>query len=202
MKIVKTFNQFVNEKILNKIKISIDELLDIIDQNELNLLKTFKLDGETVTPKDNISTLYDDAQFNRNLDDKKLKKSKLHDTKDNQTLLEDNIILRFFFVYPKGSIELEEPKYIIIQYFDRDTNEISDIKIFENKDSINKFYETLTDKTIELKKGKKEFIYQTSNSGNNWDLKNPKQVKGDFKSELDFEEMDDLLKDKKVKLNK
>lgn len=202
MKIIKTFNQFVNEKILNKIKISIDELLDIIDQNELNLLKTFKLDGETVTPKDNISTLYDDAQFNRNLDDKKLKKSKLHDTKDNQTLLEDNIILRFFFVYPKDSIELEEPKYIIIQYFDRYTNEISDIRIFENKDSINKFYETLTDKTIELKKGKKEFIYQTSNSGNNWDLKNPKQVKGDFKSELDFEEMDDLLKDKKVKLNK
>lgn len=202
MKIIKTFNQFVNEKILNKIKISIDELLDIIDQNELNLLKTFKLDGETVTPKDNISTLYDDAQFNRNLDDKKLKKSRLHDTKDNQTLLEDNIILRFFFVYPKDSIELEEPKYIIIQYFDRYTNEISDIRIFENKDSINKFYETLTDKTIELKKGKKEFIYQTSNSGNNWDLKNPKQVKGDFKSELDFEEMDDLLKDKKVKLNK
>lgn len=202
MKIIKTFNDFVNEKILNKIKISIDELLDTIDHNELNLLKTFKLDSENVSPKDNISKLYDDAEFNKNIDKKGLKKSKLHDTKDNQTLLEDNIILRFFFIYPKGSMELEEPNHIIIQYFDKNTNEISDIRIFENKDSINDFYKTLTDKTIELSKGKKEFIYQTSNSGNNWELKNPNQVKGSFKSELDFEEMDSLLKNKKVKLNK
>lgn len=201
MKIVKTFKDFINEKILNDIKISIDELLDIIDQNELNLSRTFKLDGENVTPKDNISKLYDDNQFNKNIDKKGLKKSKLHDTKDSQTLLEDNIILRFFFIYPKGSMELEEPKYIVVQYFNKDNNEISDIRVFENEDSINDFYKTLTDKTIELSKGRKEFIYQTSNSGNNWELKNPKQVKGDFKSDLDFEEMDKLIKDKKIKLN-
>jgi hypothetical protein len=51
----------------------------------------------------------------------------------------------------------------------------------------------LTDKTIEIQKGKKEFIYQTSNSGNNWELKNPKQVKGKFKDELDSEQVESLL---------
>lgn len=200
MKRLKKFQDFINEKILNRIKISIDELLNIIDQNELKLSTTFGLDDDTITIKDNISVLYNDANFNKNINKKGLKKSKLHDTKDNQTLLDDNIILRFFFIYPKDSIELEEPKYIIIQYFNKNTNEISDIRLFQNKDSINKFYETLTDKTIELKKGEKEYIYQTSNSGNNWELKNPKQVKGHFKSELDFEEMDNLLKNKKIKL--
>lgn len=200
MKRIKKFQDFINEKILNRIKISIDELLNIIDQNELKLSTTFGLDDDTITIKDNISVLYNDANFNKNINKKGLKKSKLHDTKDNQTLLDDNIILRFFFIYPKDSIELEEPKYIIIQYFDKNTNEISDIRLFQNKDSINKFYETLTDKTIELKKGEKEYIYQTSNSGNNWELKNPKQVKGHFKSELDFVEMDNLLKNKKIKL--
>ena len=74
--------------------------------------------------------------------------------------------------------------------------------LFENNDSINKFYETLTDTTIEIQRGKKDYIYQTSNSGNNWELKNPNQVKGKFKDELDADQVDDLLKDKKIKLNK
>lgn len=202
MKNIKNFKDFINEKILNKIKISIDDLLEIIDDKELNLSTTFKLDGESITEKSNISDLYNDAQFNKNINKKGLKKSKLHDTKDNETLLEDNIVLIFFFVYDKDSIELEEPEYIILQYFNKKESTLSDIRVFENKDSINKFYETLTDKTIELKKGKKEYIYQTSNSGNNWELKNPNQVKGKFKSDLDNEEMDKLLKNKKIKLEK
>ncbi len=203
MKRIKEFDQFITEKnSIKDIKIPIEELLDIIDDNELNLMTTFNISGDKVTEKDNISKLYSDSQFNKNLDKKKLKKGKLQDTKDNETLLDDNYILRFFFVYDKDSIELEEPEYILIQYYNRTDNSISNIRVFENKDSINKFYETLTDKTIEIKKGKKEYIYQTSNSGNNWELKNPKQVKGKFKSELDFEEVDQLLKDKKIKLNK
>ena len=203
MKNIKDYKNFVNEKkSIKDIKISIEELLDIIDDNELNLSTTFNLSNNIVSEKDNISKLYSDIKFNKNLDKKKLKKGKLQDTKDNETLLDDNYILRFFFVYDKDSIELEEPKYIILQYYTRSDYSISNIRVFENQDSINKFYETLTDKTIEIKKGKKEYIYQTSNSGNNWELKNPKQVKGDFKSELDFEEIDDLLKNKDIKISK
>jgi hypothetical protein len=203
MKRIKQFNEFITEKnSIKDIKISIDDLLDVIDDSELNLSTTFNLDGENVTEKDNISKLYSDTQFNKNLDKKKLKKGKLQDTKDNETMLDDNYILRFFFVYDKDSNELEEPKYILVQYYNKTDNTISEIRLFENESSINKFYEMLTDKTIELQKGKKEYIYQTSNSGNNWELKNPNQVKGDFKDTMDYEEIDNLLKNKKIKLNK
>ena len=203
MKRIKQFEEFVNEKSsIKDIKVTIEELMDIINDNELNLMTTFNLDGEDVTEKDNISKLYSDAQFNKNLDKKKLKKGKLQDTKDSETLLDDNYVLRFFFVYEKDSNELEEPKHILVQYYNKSTNEVSEIMLFENNDSINKFYETLTDTTIEMKRGNKDYIYQTSNSGNNWELKNPKQVKGKFKDELDADQIDDLLKDKKIKLNK
>ena len=203
MKRIKQFNEFITEKnSIKDIKISIEDLLDVINDNELNLKTTFNLEGEDVTEKDNISKLYSDAQFNKTLDKKKLKKGKLQDTKDSETLLDDNYILRFFFIYEKDAIELEEPKYILVQYYNKSTNEVSNIMLFDNDDSINKFYEMLTDKTIEIQKGKKEFIYQTSNSGNNWELKNPKQVKGKFKDELDSDEVDKLLKNKKIKLNK
>ena len=203
MKNVKKFEEFINEKnSVKDIKITIDELLDTIDDNELDLNNTFNLDGESVTVKDNISKLYSDSQFNKRLDKKKLKKGKLQDTKDSETLLDDNYVLRFFFVYEKDSNELEEPKHILVQYYNKSTNEVSEIMLFENNDSINKFYETLTDTTIEIQRGKKDYIYQTSNSGNNWELKNPNQVKGKFKDELDADQVDDLLKDKKIKLNK
>lgn len=203
MKRIKQFGEFINEKnSIKDVKIGIEELLDVINDNELNLKTTFNLEGEDVTEKDNISKLYSDAKFNKNLDKKKLKKGKLQDTKDSETLLDDNYVLRFFFVYDKDSIELEEPKYILAQYYTKSTNEVSEIMLFDNDESINKFYEMLTDKTIEIQKGKKEYIYQTSNSGNNWELKNPKQVRGRFKDELDSDQVDDLLKNKKIKLNK
>ena len=203
MKRIKQFEEFVNEKSsIKDIKVTIEELMDIINDNELNLMTTFNLDGENVTEKDNISKLYSDAQFNKNLDKKKLKKGKLQDTKDSETLLDENYVLRFFFVYKKDAVELEEPEYILVQHYNKSTNEVSEIMLFENDNSINKFYETLTDKTIEIQRGKKDYIYQTSNSGNNWELKNPKQVKGKFKYELDSDQVDDLLKDKKIKLNK
>jgi hypothetical protein len=203
MRKIKQYNEFVNEKnTIKDIKISIDELLNVINDNELNLMTTFNLDGENVTEKDNISKLYSNAQFNKNLDKKNLKKGKLLDTKDNETLLDDNYVLRFFFIYEKGTIELEEPKYILVQYYNKSNNEISQIMLFDNNESINNFYEMLTDKTIEIKKGEDRYIYKTSNSGNNWELKNPNQVKGIFKDQLDSEQIDDLLKDKKIKLNK
>ena len=203
MKRIKQFGEFVNEKkSIKDIKVTIEELLDTIDDNELDLNNTFGLDGEGITVKDNISQLYSDSQFNKKLDKKKLKKGKLQDTKDSETLLDDNYILRFFFIYKKDEIELEEPKYILVQYYNKSDNTISDIRVFENNDSTNKFYELLTDKTIDIQKGKKEYIYQTSNSGNNWELKNPNQVKGKFKDELDADEVDKLLQNKKIKLNK
>ena len=90
MRTIKHFDDFIYEKnSVKDIKMGIEDLLDVINDNELNLMTTFNLDGENVTEKDNISKLYSDSQFNKNLDKKKLKKGKLQDTKDSLLRLQD-----------------------------------------------------------------------------------------------------------------
>ena len=70
-----------------------------------------------------------------------LKKGKLEDTSYDETLLDKNIILKFFFLYNKESIELEEPEFIILQYIKNGVR--SDVIAYTNKDNINDFYEKL-----------------------------------------------------------
>ena len=68
------------------------------------------------TSKDDIKKLYDNNDFNENITKNDLKKGTLEDTTYNETLLNDNTTLLFFFLYKKSSIELEEPEFIILQY--------------------------------------------------------------------------------------
>lgn len=198
MKRILNFNNFLLESQDEDIKISIDDLIDILGDNEVNLHTTLKLDDNLVKLDDEINTLYNNSEFNKFLKKNKLKKGKLQDSKYLETLLNDNIILKFFFIHKNNALEIEEPKYIILQYFNKKKSDNSNIRIFKNKNSIGKFYELLTDKTIDIKKGKKEYIYKTSNSGNNWELKNPDNINKKFKKSIDKEELDSILKDKDI----
>lgn len=199
---MKNYKQF-NESKLPKIKKGIKEILKPFKENEINLFDTFNLDKDKFDKKDNIENLYNNADFNHKLDKKKLKKGKLQDTKYNEVLLENKYILRFFFVYKKDAIEIEEPKFILVQYYNKKRDRLSTIKCYKNKNNIQDFYEDLTDATIEIEKGDDNFIYKTSNSGNNWELKNPKDVQGEFKDQLDKKEIKKVLKnDKNIKVHK
>ena len=124
----------------------------------------------------------------------------MEDTKYLETLLNDDTVMIFFFVYKKDQIEIEEPEYILIQVFNKDKNKLNKIHLFKNDGYVQEFYEKLTDTSIELKKGKKSVVYNTSNSGNNWDIKNTDVAKGKLKQSLDKDELDDVLKDKKIKV--
>ena len=199
MERIKKYKNFLLEKSVKDIKVSIHDLLDTINHNELNLHTTLGIDDNIIKIDADIDDLYDNSSLIKSLKKKKLKKSQLENTKDSETLLDNNYTLKFFFIYGRNEIELEEPKYIVVQFYNKEENKNSQIMIFENMDSINDFYELLTNKTIDVQKDNKEYVYKTSNSGNNWDLKNPNNVNKKFKQEMDFEEMDDLLKDKKIK---
>lgn len=198
---IKSFDSFYNESNLPNIKIDIDEILEPL-KDKIDLFTTFEVDPDGFSLKSNISDLYNNANFNSKLNKKNMKKGKIESTKDNETLLDDNYILTFFFIYDKDSIEIEEPKFILIQYYDKIKRKLSDIMVFKNHKNINDFYEKLTDSTIEISKGNKTYVYNTSNSGNNWELKNANLVKGKFKDDLDVDQMKDLLKDKNIKINK
>jgi len=201
MRYIKSFKSFIKEGSLPNISIDINDILEPLEK-QVDLFTSFQIDPDSFDIKTNISNLYKNVDFNKFLDKKKLKKGKLENTKDNQTLLDDKYIMSFFFVYDKGDIEIEEPKFIFIQYYHTDNKTLSEIKVFENNNNIKDFYRKLTDTNIELMNNDKSYIYTTSNSGNNWELKNIDMVEGDFKSSLDFEEMNKLLKNDKIKINR
>jgi hypothetical protein len=185
---------------LENIKINISDLIENFRKNEKNLFSIFNLDSKNISKNINISELYENVDFEKALKNKKLKKGKIQDTKDFETLLVDKYVLKFFFIYKQNEIELEEPIYIVLQYFNKEKNKLSDILLFLNDNNIEEFYRKLTNSTIEIDKDNKTYIYNTSNSGNNWDLKNPKYVNKKFKDSIDDDELSDLIKDKKNKL--
>jgi len=197
---LKYYNEYLNEQKIPDLKLDISKVLSPLEGNKIDLYTTFGIDPDKLNISDNIGDLFDDGNFNTNLKKNKLKKGKIEDTKFSETFISDNYILRFFFVYEKASIVLEEPKYIILQYTEKKNDKMSDIMVFLNKDNTIGFYEMLTDASIELTKGKKTYVYNTHNSGNNWELMNTDMVKGKFKASLDYDEMEDLLSDKKIKV--
>lgn len=201
MKHLKNYNLFCNESDLPNIKIDIEQILNPL-KDKVDLFTTFEIDPDSFNLSSNLSDLYNNSNFNNFLNKKKLKKGKIESTKDSDTLLNSNYVLVFFFVYGKDSIMIEEPKFIFIQYYNKNKKQLSQIMLFKNHENINDFYKKLTDSTIELTNGNKSYVYSTSNSGNNWELKNANIVNTVFKSELDSNQMNDLLKNNNIKVSK
>jgi len=201
MKNVKRYDDFLNEKKIPKLTIDIKELLSVLDDSKTDIFRTFKINKDEVGVRDDIDQLYPNKRFNSNVKKSDLKKGKAQNTQFSETLLDDKYVLKFFFVYDKGSIELEEPKFIILQYYNTETKEKSDILGFTNSDNINSFYEKLTDATIELSKGDDTYVYQTSNGGNNWEMKNVQMEDDEMKGTFDKKELQDMINKKKLNVS-
>ena len=75
-----------------------------------------------------------------------------------------------------------------------------DVKIYKIKDDVKKFYDKLTSRTIEIVDGDQNYIYETSN-GNEWVLQNKDKENDVYKSVFRKEELQDLLKDRNIKIN-
>jgi len=74
-------------------------------------------------------------------------------------------------------------------------------KIYKIQDDVKKFYDKLTSRTIEIVDGDQNYIYTTSNGNNEWVLQN-KDVENDvYKQTFRKEELEDLVKDRKIKIN-
>lgn len=193
------YYDFIKENKNISLSISIETLLSMFN-DKVDIFKIFSINKEQVNINSDIQSLFDNNDFNKTINEKGYKKGKLEDTTYDQTLLDDTTILKFFFLYKKGAVEIEEPEYIILQYTKNDKN--SDILSYDNKDNINKFYEKLTDSTIELKKGDNTYLYKTTNGGNNWEMKNVQMEDDEMKGDLDKEELKNLIKKLNLKIVK
>ncbi len=209
MRKIKTYNQFKEslvidlnfqgiEDLLESLTVWYDALLSAIGAEELNIFDTLKLPQDDFLNKLDLDILGDNVEFINSLSSISLKKSPLENSENYQTFL--NKPCRFMFLYDINSNELENPIYIMMQVFNDTLNKWEDLKLYKINDDVKKFYDKLTSKTIEIVDGDQNYIYSTSN-GNEWTLQNKDKLNDIYKEVFRKEELEDLIKDKKIKVS-
>lgn len=174
-----------------------DVLLASINASEVDIFKEFTLDDNFKNKLD-IDFLSDNVEFINSLASIGLKKSQIENTDDYETFL--NKPSKFMFIYDVNSNELENPEYIIFQNWNQTLKKWDEAKLFKINDDVKKFYDKLSSKTIEINDGDENYIYTTSN-GNEWELQNREKENDTYKKYFRKEELQDLLDERKVKLN-
>lgn len=206
---LKTYNQFKEslvidlnfqgiEDLLESLTVWHDALLSAVGAEEVNIFNTLKIPERDFADKLDLMSLSDNVEFINSLSSIALKKSPIQNSDDYQTFL--NKPCRFMFLYDINSNELENPVYIMMQVYNDTLSSWDTLKIYKIQDDVKKFYDKLTSRTIEIVDGDQNFIYTTSN-GNEWVLQNKDAVNDIYKETFRKEELEGLVKDKKVKIN-
>ena len=209
MRKLKTYNQVKEslvidlnfqgvEDLLESLTVWYDALLSAIGAEEVDIFNTLKLPTDDFSDKLDLDILGDNVEFINSLSSIALKKSQLQNSDDYQTFL--NKPCRFMFIYDINSNELENPVYIMMQVYNDTLRKWDDSKIYKIKDDVKKFYDKLTSRTIEIVDGDQNYIYETSN-GNEWVLQNKDRENDVYKSVFRKEELEELIRDKKIKIN-
>jgi len=207
MKILKKYNQFISENvfteeivdtfndidILESIVTDTDSLLNSIQAEEFDLYSVFELDKNKFN-FETIEDLHKNEHFDKVLEQGNLKKETIESTMESETFIDKAIDIKFFLIHKKDDNQLSQPIAIIFQSKLRKNTKWDEIKAYKVKEDMKKFYDKLSSKTIEIKKGNKNYIYNTSNSGNDWQLSSPN--KSDiFKEYMNKKDIKALLKD-------
>jgi hypothetical protein len=206
---LKTYNQFKEslvidltfqrvEDLLESLTIWHDALLSSVGAEETNIFDTLKLPQEDFTNNLDLDFLSDSIEFINSLSSLALKKSELRNSDDYQTFL--NKPCKFMFIYDINSNELENPVYLLMQIWNDTIDKWQDVKLYKVNDDVKKFYDKLTSRTIEIVDGDQNYIYTTSN-GNEWVLQNSDKENDIYKKSFRKEELEDLIRDKKIKIN-
>jgi len=185
MKHIKPYLQYIKESITT----DIDGLLSSINDQKVDFF-ALHLSNDDYVGK-NIENIYEDGDFNTQLFKNNLKKGEMESTMDIENFLRKDIDMKFFFLYSRNETILNNPNFLILQYYK--DNKWFPVEIYSLKGGIKNFYEKLTAKTIELTKDGITYKYETSNSGNNWLLKDNKET-GEFKKNLETEDVKNLIR--------
>lgn len=189
-KFTENFNSNIKESLNPTLNIWYDSLLKEINAKELDIFETFFLPLKDFRDNLDIDSLSDNIEFINSLSSLGLKKSDVKNSEDYETFL--NKPIKWMMIYNKSSNELQNPEYILIQVFNKTNNYWQTTKLYKINSNIKNFYNKLTSKTIEIKDGDKNYIYNTSN-GSDWNLLNTKSKSKKFKSKFRKEELFDLI---------
>lgn len=183
---LKKYLQYIKEAITT----DVDGLLDSINDKKVDFY-SIGLSNSDYLDK-TIEFLYDDADFNKQLFKENLKKGEMETTMEIENFLRKDIDMKFFFLYNRDETILDDPDYLVLQYYK--DGKWFPIEIYKIKGSVQNFYEKLTAKTIKLTFDNVTYIYQTSNSGNNWILTDKSKKTDKFKENLNTDSIKELIK--------
>lgn len=190
---------FNDADILESIVTDSDSLLNSIKAKEVDLFQSFGFNPDEIKSNFDIEELYNNKSFNDSIIKKNFKKNELESTEETETFIEDTIVVKFFSIYDKDASELEQPKYIIYQSKKKKETNWEPVKCYKVNDDMKHFYNKLTNKSVEIKKDGKTYLYMTSNSGNDWQLQSQKE-EGDFKEYMSNDDIKAILLDDNVSI--
>ncbi len=176
-----------------------DVLLSSISAKEENIKDTF--DYLVKDDNLNIEILCKNYEFIKCLSKLGYKLDELENLDDYDTFIDKTI--KFCLIRKKESNDLNNPDFILIQTWNETTSNWEVVRLYKINDDINKFYNKLSSKTVQFTLDDDNYIYKTSNSGNNWELQN---IVGDdiesniFKRNLSKDEIKNLSKTKNLKI--
>ena len=183
---IKKYLQYIKESITT----DVDGLLASINDKKVDFYAIHLANDEYIGKP--IELLYDDENFNNQLYKNNLKKGEMSTTMDIENFLRKDIDMKFFFLYSRDETVLNNPNFLILQYYK--DNKWFPMEIYKLKGPIEDFYSKLTAKTIELTLDNNTYTYETSNSGNNWLLKDKDKETDKFKENLETDEIKELIR--------
>jgi len=183
---IKKYLEYIKEAITT----DVDGLLNSINDKKTDFFAIHLSNDDYINKT--IDDLYDDGDFNNQLFKENLKKGEIESTTEIENFLRKDIDMKFFFLYSRNETILDNPNFLILQYFKND--KWYPIEIYKIDSNIDDFYKKLTAKTIKLTFDNVTYIYQTSNSGNNWLLKDKQKKNEKFKENLENEEIKTLIR--------
>lgn len=186
------------EDLMESLTIWHDALLLAVGAEETNIFDTLKLPEGDFSDNLDLDFLSDNIDFINSLSSLALKKSELQNSDDYQTFL--NKPIKFMFIYDINSNQLENPVYLLLQIWNDSLSQWQSVKLYKVKDDVKKFYDKLTSRTIEIIDGEQNYIYLTSN-GNEWVMQNREKINDIYKDTFRKEELEDLIRAKKIKIN-
>jgi hypothetical protein len=209
MKYLKKYNNFKESilidlsfqnvgELMESLSVWYDSLLSSINAEEVDIYDTFKLPKEDFKDKLDLDFLEDNVEFINSLSSIALKKSTVSNSDDYETFL--NKPCRFMFIFNIESNELENPAYLIFQVWHESLNKWDDVKLYKINDNVQKFYDTLISKTVELVDGDEKYIYSITGS-KEWVLQNLENENDIYKKVFRKDEFQELLSSRKIKVN-
>jgi hypothetical protein len=187
----------VNIDINESLSVWYDALLDSVGAEEIDMFDTFKLPKDDYIDKLDLEYLSDNIEFINSLSSIGLKKSNIQNSEEFETFV--NKPCRFMFIYNIESNELENPNYLLLQSWNDTLQKWDNSKLYKVNDNVNKFYDKLSSKVIEVEDNGEKYIFSSSN-GNEWVLQNVEKENDKFKKYFRKDEFEEFISSNKFKI--